>query len=92
MSPFRRTRVAVFLAVRSLARGNAGVTAMSVAMMAAIFISVMFLPSLIAGATDGLNQQVVGTLTGGLSITSTSGAVIRDGTAYLAQVRATSGG
>lgn len=91
MSPFRRTRVAVFLAVRSLARGNAGVTAMSVAMMAAIFISVMFLPSLIAGATDGLNQQVVGTLTGGLSITSTSGAVIRDGTAYLAQVRATSG-
>jgi X-X-X-Leu-X-X-Gly heptad repeat protein len=81
----------VFLAIRSLARGNAGVTAMSVAMMAAIFISVMFLPSLIAGATDGLNSQVVGTLTGGLSITPTSGAVIQDGTAYLAQIRATSG-
>ena len=91
MSAFRRTRVAVFLAVRSLARGNAGVTAMSVTMMAAIFISVMFLPSLIAGATDGLNMQVVGTLTGGLSITPSSGAVIRDGTAYLDQIRATAG-
>ncbi len=90
MTALRRTRVALFLAVRSLARGNAGVTLMSVAMMAAIFVSVMFLPSLIAGATDGLNKQVVGTLTGDLSITS-SGGVFDDGTAYLAQIRAVDG-
>jgi ABC-type lipoprotein release transport system permease subunit len=90
VTALRRTRVALFLAVRSLARGNAGVTLMSVAMMAAIFVSVMFLPSLIAGATDGLNTQVVGTLTGDLSITSSGGA-FHDGTAYLAQIRAVDG-
>jgi len=88
---FRRTRVALFLAVRSLARGNASITLMSVAMLTAIFISVMFLPSLIAGATDGLNKQVVGTLTGDLSITPTTGSAIHDGTAYLAQIRGTAG-
>ena len=91
MTRFRRTRVALFLAVRSLARGNASITLMSVAMLTAIFISVMFLPSLIAGATDGLNKQVVGTLTGDLSITPTTGSAIHDGTAYLAQIRGTAG-
>jgi len=91
VTAFRRTRVALFLAVRSLARGNASITLMSVAMLTAIFISVMFLPSLIAGATDGLNKQVVGTLTGDLSITPTTGSAIHDGTAYLAQIRGTAG-
>ena len=91
MSALRRTRVAVFLAARSLARGNAGVTLMSVAMMTAIFVSVMFLPALLASATDGLNQQVVGTLTGDLSITSTSGTAIQDGSGYLTSIRATPG-
>jgi ABC-type lipoprotein release transport system permease subunit len=91
VTALRRTRVALFLAVRSLARGNASITLMSVAMLTAIFISVMFLPSLIAGATDGLNKQVVGTLTGDLSITPTTGTAIRDGSAYLAQIRGTAG-
>ena len=70
-APFARTRVALFLAVRSLARGNAGVSAMAIAMMSAIFVSVMFLPSLIGGASTRLNSQVVDTLTGDLTILPT---------------------
>ncbi len=91
MRALRRTRVAVFLAVRSLVRGNAGVSLMSIAMMTAVFISVMFLPSLIAGATDALNLQLVGTLTGDLSVTASSGVTISGATSYLGQIRATEG-
>jgi methyl-accepting chemotaxis protein len=91
MRGLRRTRVAIFLAGRSLVRGNAGVSLMSIAMMTAVFISVMFLPSLLSGAIDALNHQLVGTLTGDLSITPSGGVAIPDSTAYLAQIRATDG-
>lgn len=91
MIAFRRLRVAVFLALRSLARGNAGVTAMSVSMMTAVFVSVMFLPSLIAGATTGVTSQLVGTLTGDLSITPDGQPSLADASAYLEQVRAAEG-
>jgi len=86
-----RTRVALFLAVRSLARGNAGVSAMAVAMMAAIFVSVMFLPSLIGGASTRLNSQVVDTLTGDLTILPTGTTSIDHVAPYLTDVRATDG-
>lgn len=88
---FTRTRVAVFLALRSLVRGNAGVTAMAIAMMAAIFVSVMFLPSLLGGASTRLNSQVVDTLTGDLTITPEGTTSIRGAGAYVSDVRATDG-
>jgi ABC-type lipoprotein release transport system permease subunit len=91
VTAFRRLRVAIFLAARSLARGNAGVSAMSVALMAAVFISVMFLPSLIAGATSALNAQLVGTLTGDLAITPTGGRSITGAASYLDLIRRTDG-
>lgn len=91
MTAFRRLRVALFLAWRSLARGNAGLTVMSISMMTAIFISVMFLPSLIAGATTGVNAQLLATVTGDLSITAAGQPAIDDAAAYLVQIRATSG-
>ena len=91
MTPFRRSRVAVFLAARSLLRGNASVSIMAVAMMTAVFISVMFLPALIAGATDAINTQLVGTLTGDLSITPSGGVAIHDSTSYLTDIRGTEG-
>jgi|GEM_PF-5188791 len=88
---FARTRVAVFLAVRSLVRGNAGVTSMAIAIMAAIFVSVMFLPSLLGGASTRLNTQVVDTLTGDLTILPDGTTSIRGATAYVDEVRAVDG-
>lgn len=66
----RDLRVAVFLASRSLWRGNAGVTLMTVLMMAVVFISVMFLPSLINGAVSAIEAQVTETATSDLNVTS----------------------
>lgn len=66
----RDVRVAVFLASRSLRRGNVNVTLMTVVMMAVVFISVMFLPSLINGAVNSLQVLVIDTATSDLSVSS----------------------
>lgn len=91
MRRFARLRVAAFLAGRSLRRGNVGVTAMSVVMMAVVFISVSFLPSLINGAVAAINEQVTSTLTGDLSITAAKSTTITDAGDYLQRIRSVSG-
>jgi putative ABC transport system permease protein len=68
-----------------------GVTLMSVAMITVVFISVMFLPSLIRGEATAITKQVTGTLTGDLLITAADAPVIADADSYLGQVRATDG-
>ncbi|WP_291380695.1 FtsX-like permease family protein [Demequina sp.] len=87
----RDLRVAGFLASRSITRGNAGVTTMAIAMVAAVFVSIMFLPSLIAGASTSIEAQITDTLTGDLVITGRDRAPIDDADAYLEQVRAVDG-
>ena len=84
-------RVAVFLAVRSISRGNAGVTLMSVAMVAVVFVSVSFLPSLLGGAVYSIDRQLRGTLTGDLTITSADATAIDSAASYLAQIRVADG-
>jgi len=87
----RDIRVAGFLAARSITRGNAGVTAMAIAMVAAVFVSIMFLPSLIAGASTSIESQITDTLTGDLVVTGADRKPIENADAYLAQVRAADG-
>lgn len=72
----RDVRVAVFLASRSLRRGNLSVTLMTVLMMAVVFISVVFLPSLINGAVTSLQGQVTDTATSDLTVSSAKDASI----------------
>lgn len=85
-------RVAFFLAGRSLARGNAGVTVLTIVMMAVIFISVLFLPSLITGAIAAITLQITSTTASDLQISPGAGTqVITESTAYLGEVRAASG-
>ncbi|GAA4369460.1 ABC transporter permease [Agromyces bauzanensis] len=91
MSPARTARVAGFLALRSITRGNAGVTAMAIAMMAVVFVSVSFLPALIGGATASIDRQLRNTLTGDLTITAAEGVAITAVDAYLAELRAVPG-
>jgi putative ABC transport system permease protein len=80
-------RVAFFLAARSLSRGNAGVTLLTIVMMAVIFISVLFLPSLITGAIAAITLQITSTTASDLQISPGPGSqTITDSTAYLSEV------
>lgn len=91
MTAFRSLRVATFLAVRSISRGNLGVTLLSVAMMIVVFISVSFLPALISGAIVAIDRSVVTTLTGDLTITSANDPVIANAAEYVEQIDSTAG-
>ncbi|TIC87718.1 FtsX-like permease family protein [Nocardioides sp. GY 10113] len=91
MNPGRNLRVAGFLAIRSLARGNLGVTLMTVLMLAVVFISVVFLPSLINGAVANIQRQVTDTATADLVVTSADRDSIDDADAYLARIREADG-
>ncbi len=73
-------------------RSNYGVAATTVLMMLLIYVSLLFLPSLIQGAVNRVNAQLVDTLTSDIVITSASKAAsIDDAGAYLAKIRETAG-
>jgi putative ABC transport system permease protein len=92
MRAIRNLRVAAFLAARSFARGNAGVTALTVAMMAVVFISVLFLPSLIRGAITTIHRQLIDTTTSNLIVTPTDpGRGINDLQTYVDKIRKADG-
>jgi len=85
-------RVSVFLAVRALARSNLGIAWATTLMMLLIYVSLLFLPSLIQGAIDRANTQLVDTLTSNIVITPDSrGTSIDDVAGYLGRIRRTAG-
>jgi putative ABC transport system permease protein len=85
-------RTGVFLAIRSVTRGNFGITAMTVIMILLVYINLLFLPALIQGAVNRVNSQLVDTYTSDIVITAAGEAThIGDADAYLSKVRGTSG-
>lgn len=85
-------RVSVFLAGRSVLRSSYGIAATTVLMLLLIYVSLLFLPSLIQGAVNRVNAQLVNTLTSDIVITPASGATsIDDADSYLARIRQTAG-
>jgi ABC-type lipoprotein release transport system permease subunit len=86
----KRTRMSLFLAGRSLLRGNHGVVATTAAMMLLIYVSLLFLPALIQGAVDRVDNQLVDTLTSDLVLTP-GGSATTFPDALLDQVRHTGG-
>lgn len=85
-------RVSLFLAGRSVIRSNYGVAVTTVLMMLLIYVSLLFLPSLIQGAVNRINALLVDTLTSDIVITpATRAASIDDAGAYLAKIRQTAG-
>jgi putative ABC transport system permease protein len=85
-------RVSLFLAGRSVIRSNYGVAVTTVLMMLLIYVSLLFLPSLIQGAVNRVNAQLVDTLTSDIVITpATRAASIDDAESYLAKIRQTAG-
>ena len=85
-------RVSAFLAARSLTRSNYGIAATTTLMMLLIYMSLLFLPSLIQGAINRVNAQLVNTLTSNIVITPAGQAAsISDDGPYLAKIRQAAG-
>ena len=61
-------RTAAFLAVRALVRGPLGVLVMTIAMMALVYVQLLFIPSLIQGAIDQIESQLIDTTTSSVQV------------------------
>ncbi len=92
MSAASSLRVATFLSRRAITRGNRGITVLTVLMMAVIYAELMFVPSLIQGATNQIQLELRQYVSGSIALTPSPHQLsIHDATAVLARVRATSG-
>jgi len=58
MAALSSLRVAAFLSRRAIIRGNRGITVLTVAMMAVVYAELMFVPSLIQGATNQIQLEL----------------------------------
>lgn len=88
MSLFHSARVSSFLAVRSLWRGNHGITILTISMLGLIYINLLFLPSLIEGLVHKVNLQLVNTLTSNVILSSSNGkSDITNINSYLTEIR-----
>jgi putative ABC transport system permease protein len=82
-------RVAGFLSRRAITRGNRGITVLTVLMMAVIYAELLFVPSLIQGATNRIESELQQYITSSVTISpSGSDQTIPDPQAILASARA----
>lgn len=65
--------VGIFLAVRSLTRGNKGTSVMTIFLMAMIFVNLIFLTAIINGLTYTAQHQIIDTLTGHILVEPEAG-------------------
>jgi putative ABC transport system permease protein len=56
---FEETKVAFFLAERSIIRGNKGTLALTIVILGMVFVNLIFLPSIITGVEVLFNQQSI---------------------------------
>lgn len=61
---FEDARVSYFLASRAIRRGNKGTTIMTIAILAVVFVNMLFLPSILAGFLQTFNEKNVDYYTG----------------------------
>lgn len=69
-------RVSIFLAFRSLARGNRGITIMTILMLLMIYVNLLFIPSVIQGITNKISLQLRETMTSDLVISSAESQIV----------------
>ena len=92
MSAVSTLRVATFLSRRAVTRGNRGITSLTVLMMAVIYAELMFVPSLIQGATNQIQLELRQYVTASIALTPSHQELsIPDAAAVVARVRATPG-
>ncbi|MCK4330925.1 MAG: hypothetical protein KAW81_00060, partial [Dehalococcoidia bacterium] len=61
-------RVAMFLALRAVVKGNVGVTILTIVMLILVALNLLFVPGLIAGAIVSANDILVRTFSGDLLV------------------------
>jgi len=61
-------RVAMFLALRAVVKGNVGVTILTILMLVLVALNLLFVPGLIAGAIVSANDVLVRTFSGDLLV------------------------
>ncbi len=89
LKKMRSHKVAWFLSLRALARGNFGVTLLTIFMLAIIYVNMLFVPSIIQGFIEQTNLQLTNTLTSDLVISSsTAGSDISNRDDLLEKIRA----
>ncbi|OPX65368.1 MULTISPECIES: ABC transporter permease [unclassified Methanoregula] len=69
-------QVALFLASRLIARGNKGTLALTIMIIAMVFVNLIFLPSIIAGVVVLFNQQTIDYSYANLVIEPKEGALL----------------
>lgn len=85
-------RTAAFLAAQALVRGPLGVLVMTIAMMSLVYVQLLFIPSLIQGAIDQVESQLINTTTSSVQISpGPDDKVIADAAGVVASARGVSG-
>ena len=85
-------RVAWFLAVKSVSRGNIRVLLLTIAMLILVYLNLVFTPAILAGAVEGLNDKTINTLTGHIIVQSAGGnPVITDVDSLIAEIESIDG-
>jgi putative ABC transport system permease protein len=69
-------KVAVFLAFKSITRGDWRVLLLTISMLILVYLNLVFTPALLAGAVDGINQKTRVTLSGDVVVQSDNYPVI----------------
>jgi putative ABC transport system permease protein len=92
MAALSSLRVAAFLGRRAITRGNRGIIVLTVALMAVIYAELLFVPSLIQGATERIQLELRDNATANVMITPIgSDLTIPDPDDLLARARTTPG-
>ena len=85
-------RVAWFLAVKSVSRGNIRVLLLTIAMLILVYLNLVFTPAILAGAVEGLNDKTINTLTGHIIVQSAGrNPVITDVDSLIAEIESIDG-
>ncbi len=69
-------KVAAFMALKSLRRGDVRVLLLTVSMLILVYINLVFTPSLLAGAVQKINEKTRNTLSGDIVVQSDNYPVI----------------
>ncbi len=80
---FAGLRVSAFLAWKSIERGSRGTLALTIMIIALIFVNLVFLPSIISGVVETFNTQSIDFDLGNLVIEPREGSQYLDGVAGL---------
>jgi putative ABC transport system permease protein len=61
-------KVAGFLALKSISRGNSRVLILTIAMLILVYLNLVFTPAILAGAVESVNNKTINTMSGNIIV------------------------